>query len=134
MKQIWATTVAVWFLVVSALVLIPSYRLVFGSAGGNFPAPPQPPQLVASDPKEVRDLQVSLFTQQVALYNHHVTAHRASLLATYDQAVTKTLQPLLDKFLMGLLAYVFAKTSAQVVDNAIRLKNGQPPHRISLWD
>jgi hypothetical protein len=59
------------------------------------------------------------------------TAARA---ARYDLVVSKTISPLVDRFLVVLLAFAFVKASVIVIDNAIRMKHGRDPERITFLE
>ena len=119
------------------------------------PVPPNPLTLAPLDPKldleaqvKVYTQQVNAYTQQVAGYAQQVSAYtqqvnvyktfaestgKSRQAATYELVVKNTLLSLLNTFVAFLLGYVFVKAGANMVDNFIRAKNGQPVESLKLF-
>jgi ABC-type glycerol-3-phosphate transport system permease component len=146
------TTIYIWFIVVSLMVLVPSFTMLINaspdSALDAIPIPPSKPEpLKISIPANLDDNQVkalgnqvSAYTQQVASYSSEVSAYTQQIVAyklhaetakikmsnAYDTVVKGTLATLFTTFFTALLGYVFVRVGTGVIDNFIRYKANKP--------
>jgi hypothetical protein len=120
-----------WFVGLSALVFIPSAISLFRPEPALLPPPPPIP------PTTVSEASNQMYAQQVVAYQQYVAAYAAYCEKVtngrYDAVVTKTLTPLLEKLIIAFLAYAFVVTAATTVDNAVRMRNNEPPQPLGFF-
>ena len=87
MQRLWALIVAVWFLVVTGLVLVPAFLLLIDRATTKLPDPPTAPALAAEEAADFRNSKVTLFGQQVSLYEKQLAAYKEPVTSRYDLVV-----------------------------------------------
>ena len=135
MKHFLQYLLIAWFLIVSVLVLVPSVTMLWcGCEMTPIKAPPEPP----APPEELSDHSLEWYTQQVAAYQKHLDAYKTYMAGlgqtprqqAYDAVVTKTLLPLLDKFIVALLGFVFVVSTTVIVDNELRMRRNFPPRSL----
>lgn len=156
LKRFIQVLLLLWFVVINAAILIPSYRMLFGADAGPAtsplpaPTPPPPPALGPLDPAlgaESQKQQVETYKQQAASYAEQVKSYTQQVAAykvqtevqnksgragVYEMVVKNTLVSLLGGFATTLIGVVFANLGAGVVDNFVRMRNGSPPQRLTL--
>jgi hypothetical protein len=132
LKNTARVIILIWFVALSALVLIPSFKIFFGSGEASspesVPGPPKKPALPASPSASEIDVykqNVQLYGSQVQVYQSEVTAYTKYLEARpkssragcdeCSMAVQKTLVSLLSTTLASLLAFAFVSAGAQVL-------------------
>lgn len=155
MKKAIQAILLSWFLIINLFILIPSFYLLSGSADDSTKPqpPPQPPAVTTIGPLdsaidiekqkhqlEAYKLQAGLYAEQGKIYAQQVTAHKtyqdalpgSRRTAVYELVVKSTLVTLISGFATALIAYVFTSLGAQVVNNQLLMRKGQPPQRLSV--
>jgi hypothetical protein len=161
MKLIIAVLVTSVFLAIALLVIVPSYGLLTAkddAGAAEFQPPPNAPAAPGAitippiDPKIDIEQQIKAYTQVVAAYvtnaysqqagayGKQIDAYKSYVAATgvprrqaiYDLVVKGTLVTLLNTILTTLLAFAFVKAGANVLNNVIRVKAGQPVESFRL--
>ena len=161
-KNFARAVVLIWFVVISAFVLIPSYQVLWGAGRTDVTVPPQPPQLPSLkdvdwiNPKEsasVLKQRLETYKQQVQLYGQRVQAYQSEVNAytkyldqrarassigpptqadAYATVVKGTLATLLSTTLTSLLAFAFVSAGAQTLTNYVRTQKGIAPEKLEI--
>ena len=131
-----------WFAVAAGFVLIAGIGLAIASGHSqiNIPSPPPLPncKLGCDNPPsmeawlKVYAAQTAAYERQVAAIKAKADAERSPALETYKAVAKDTIQPLLTTMFTALLAYVFVKGTATVVNNAMLVRGGKEPERLNL--
>jgi hypothetical protein len=157
MKRVIQAILLVWFIVVSAAILIPSYQLLFGAgdpepAKTQAPTPPAAPSRLTFDPnldathqaQKLEDYkqQLAVYTEQIKGYTQEVTAYTQQVAAhkvfvdtnekstrrgVFELVAKGTLVTMIGTLMTGLIAYVFTSLGAGVVNNMMLVRNGKDP-------
>ena len=147
-RNLFRIILLLWFLVISAFVFVPSYK-VFRDARSEpvsglpgLPVAPEPESIKAGEDAKLAAQRVAAYQHQVKLFEHRIKAYEkevdvktAGFVSTADAfelVVKDTLLTLVAQFLTALFAYVFVNAGAQVLDNRQRIKGNQAPERIRL--
>jgi hypothetical protein len=162
LKKTTAVILFVWFITVAILYTLPGYQLVFRSrsrAAGEIPTPPPVPQVVSlpeldlskdvaklGEQSKRSALLVDLYKARLDAYETEVAIYQAQadifnktaagdFAGRYKQ-VTDTLSTTLTTLLAAFLAFAGISATAQVVNNAISMRNNRDPEpiRISPFD
>lgn len=147
----------IWFVVINAFILIPSYQVLQQSQNNEALVIPKPPEVPVApkpllevfDPNLNLEEQVKAYTQQISGYTQQVNAYKAYMdnaykvygeaankshgLEVYKTVVKDSLISLLSTLLSALVGFAFVKAGAELVRNYIAAKNGQPVSQIKLW-
>lgn len=146
MKLFVQVLLLLWFVAVSALVIIPSALLLYPMVDPAIvdltpPRPPRPPVLSPIPDSATGDdlvKRVARVEQEVIAYGHRVNAYEKEVAAhkdtveavksldpvsVYKAVVKDTFVDLLGKVLATLLAFAFVKVTGQAVTNAFAAKH-----------
>lgn len=138
MKKFIQILILAWFIIAGGLVLFTGILLITDSrkSVAEVPAPPPPPPWkelkTADDAAKVYAAQTSAYEKQLAAISARASAERSPDLETYKTVAKDTLQPLLNSILGALLAYVFVKGAATLVNNQMLLRANAPPQPLDL--
>jgi hypothetical protein len=130
-KSIWQIIAIIWFAIVSAIILIPSWSLVRSIKPGQeiLRPPGRPISPIENTDIEIYKLRVAAYKDEVEAYKQELTAYNTFLNnlkinsnLTYQAVVKDTLLQLLTTFLTALLTFVFVKEGAKALANFINNK------------
>jgi len=138
MKIFIQILLVVWFVLVSAFIMVPSFQLLNTTTADVALAPPP---RAPTPPAELDDARVTLYTQEVTAYVQSISAYTKHLQATatsnrqsvYELVVKDTLVSLFGQILTAFVAFAFVKVGAIVLDNRNPMRKDEPRQEISLF-
>lgn len=113
------------FVLLLGLVVVPSIQL------WNATAPKLSPPEVPLRPKEFTADSSKQYADQVTAYERAITAHCKMIEAgsfekeSYELVIKDTISSIFAKFVTALIGFAFVRASANVVNNMLRIRNGQ---------